>query len=128
MLCLFVKNRASGDSGASRPCGIDVNIVLTVLGRRRISRPVRRLRLDRVGLVNARLRYAHFAEADLHFADLTDAMLPGADLTRADLTGTSLRRTVLVETKSLPGRSAGRGIGEDHGRAGRPARDGPDQS
>jgi uncharacterized protein YjbI with pentapeptide repeats len=98
VLCLFVKNRTSGDSGSSRPCEIDVNTVLTVLGRRRTSGPVRPLKLDRVGLVDARLRYAHLSEADLHFADLTGANLRGADLTRADLTGTSLRRTVLVET------------------------------
>lgn len=98
VLCLFVKNRASGRSGPPRPCEIDVNTVLTVLGRRRTAGPARPLLLDRVGLVDARLRYAHLAEADLHFADLTGAVLRGADLTRADLTGTSLRQTVLVET------------------------------
>jgi hypothetical protein len=97
-LCLFVKNRASGDSGPPRPCEIDVNTVLMVLGRRRITGPIRPLILDRARLVNARLRYAHLANADLHFADLTGAVLRGADLTRADLTGASLRETVLVET------------------------------
>jgi pentapeptide repeat protein len=82
----------------SRPCEIDVNTALTVLGRRHIRRHVRPLGLDRAGLVNARLRYARLAKADLHFADLTGATLRGADFTKADLTGTSLRRSVLVET------------------------------
>ncbi len=97
VLCLFVKNRASSGE-PSTPCEIDVNTVLTVLGRRHINGAVRPLALDRARLVDARLRYAHLAEADLHFADLSGAVLRGADLTRADLTGTSLRRAVLVET------------------------------
>lgn len=89
VLCLFVKNRASSGE-PSTPCEIDVNTVLMVLGRRRISGSVRPLALDRTRLVDARLRYAHLAEADLHFADLTDAILRGADLTKADLTGAHL--------------------------------------
>lgn len=97
VLCLYVKNRAATDAGPARACDIDVNTALKVLGRRRVTGPVRPLALDRVRLVDARLRHARLAGADLHFADLTGANLRGADLTRADLTGTSLRRAVLVE-------------------------------
>lgn len=62
------------------------------------------LRLHRVDLSGADLRYANLEESDLRDAilmgaDLTHANLRGADLRRADLTGAVLDRAVLDDAK-----------------------------
>lgn len=106
VLCALLRERAAWREGAVAPTPLpmDVQAVLTVLGRLRLGAPVgadgeRRVRLDlrRTDLRGADLNGVHLERANLHEAHLDGASLQGAHLQAADLRGASLRNADLVE-------------------------------
>jgi hypothetical protein len=107
-------NRETEESPPRKP-KTDVQAVLTVLGRRKLSHETEpppwldlaltsldhallfEARFRRAGLRGASLRWAHFVMADLHEAYLGRADLRGADLRTANMSGAELRGADLRE-------------------------------
>jgi hypothetical protein len=97
VLAGFVRDRYSG---ANRPIvtPVDIQAILTVLGRRKHDRETNDQRVDlhntdlrRFNLREAKMQRTIFTEAHLNATNLEKADLSGADLTRSDLRGANLR-------------------------------------
>ncbi|MEV4463809.1 pentapeptide repeat-containing protein [Micromonospora echinofusca] len=94
-------------SSASRP-PVDIQAVVTVLGRRDITRdgtignetlPIRRLDLSDINLAHANLAYANLNGANLDGTELARATLIEASLTGTNLSDANLSRAVLHNTR-----------------------------
>ena len=83
------------DPAPPRETRSDVQVALTVIGRRDMKRDLRSIDLTRANLHGADLRGAHLARAELRGVDLTGAHLDGAFLAMADLSGAHLARAEL---------------------------------
>lgn len=100
VLCAFLRARAAWHPlrPEAAPLAIDVQAVLTVLGRRnRAHQPEERLDLRRTDLRGADLNGARLGPAILSGAHLEGASLQGAQLEGADLRGAQLGNADLVE-------------------------------
>jgi hypothetical protein len=102
VLTAFVREHApvpeTGAASATTRVSTDVQAVLTVVGRRKVSNDpsTYRLNLEATELTGANLRNADLTSADLRNADLTSADLRNANLTSADLTGAFLSGAILT--------------------------------
>ncbi len=107
VLCAYLRGRAAwADQPEATPLSMDVQAVLTVLGRRhrdheRVngeeSPPRARLDLRRTDLRGADLNGVHLERANLCEAHLDGASMQNAHLGGADLRGAHLRNADLVE-------------------------------
>lgn len=103
-LCAYIQNFSKKSTNSADMISSDVQIALTVIGRRKWieyeekndlridlkGSNLRRAELTGANLRGSNLRGADLTGAILKGADLTGASLRGADLTRADLTGAIL--------------------------------------
>jgi len=102
ILTAYVRERSPVDINKGKPknkilnkVAVDIQAILTVIGRRNIDFDIQSIYLSNTFLVEADLREANLQKTNFWEANLQAAFLKGTNLQEAILRGTNLQRTYL---------------------------------